>query len=159
MSKKLITIVAAIALVGIGTFAYAHWSGDWGHHGRMHGGGYGYGMPHGYYGNPGYGDLSEDQVQALEKERNAFYRETEMIREDLYAQQLALQSELSKSDPDTAKAAELQKDISELESKLDQKRVDHMIKIGKIRPDAGRGFAMRGPMMGYGGQYPGACWQ
>jgi len=53
----------------------------------------------------------------------------------------------------------LQKEISKLESELDQKRIDHMIKVRKIDPDAGRGFAAMGPMMGYGGQYPGACGQ
>jgi hypothetical protein len=38
----------------------------------------------------------------------------------------------------------LQKDISELESELDQKRVDHMIKIRKLNPNDGRGFMMGG---------------
>jgi hypothetical protein len=169
MNRKLISILAIIALIGIGTFAYAHWNEGWGNHGWMHGGGYGYGMPHGYYGNQGYGDLSEEQFKALEEERTAFFKETENIREELYAKQLALQSELSKSDPDTAKASQLQKDISGLESKLDQKRIDHMIKMKKMIPNGGRGFAMMGPMMGgpmmgghmmgYGSQYPGDCWR
>jgi len=37
--------------------------------------------------------------------------------------------------------------------------IDYMIKVRKIDPDAGRGFAAMGPMMGYGGQYPGSCGQ
>ena len=165
MNRKLISILAAITLIGIGTFAYAHWNEGWGHHEWMHGGGgYGYGMPHGYYGNQGYGDLNDEQIKALDKERAAFFKATENIQEDLYSKQLALQSELSKSDPDTAKASELQKDISGLEGKLDQKRIDHMIKMKKIIPTGKRGFAMMGPMMGghmmgYGSQYPGDCWQ
>ena len=56
-------------------------------------------------------------------------------------------------------AISLQKEISELEAQLDQKRIDHMIKVRKIDPDTGRGFAAMGPMMGYGDQYPGSCWQ
>lgn len=170
MNRKLTAILATIVLIGIGTFAYAHYNEGWGHRGWMHGSGeYGYGMPRGYYGNQGYGDLSEEQFKALEEERTAFFKETENIREDLYAKQLALQSELSKSDPDTAKASQLQKDISGLESKLDQKRIDHMIKMKKIIPTGDRGFAMMGPMMGghmmgghmmgYGSQYPGDCWR
>jgi hypothetical protein len=189
MNRKLISILAAIALIGIGTFAYAHWNEGWGHHGWMHGGGgaYGYGMPHGYYGNQGYSDLNDEKIKALEEERAAFFKgysdlndekikaleeeraaffkETENIRQDLYTKQLALRSELLKSDPDTAKASQLQKDISELEGKLDQKRIDHIIRMRKIFPDGGRGFAMMegpmmgGPMMGYGSQYPGDCWQ
>ncbi|UCD80953.1 MAG: periplasmic heavy metal sensor [Desulfobacterales bacterium] len=166
MSKKLITVITAIALVGFGTFAYAHWNGGYGHQGWMHGGygmhqGY-YGMHQGYYGNQGYGyrgDLNEDQIKSLEKEQAEFMKSTEMIRQDLYSKQLALESELAKSDPDTANATALQKEISELQAQLDQKRIDHMIKVRKISPEAGRGFAAMGPMMGYGSQYPESCWQ
>jgi len=161
MSKKLITIITAIALVGIGTFAFAHWNGGSGYAGGMHGG---YGMHQGYYGDQGAGygyrgDLNDDQIKSMEKEQAAFMTATGKIRQDLYSKQLALQSELAKSDPDTTTAAALQKEISELEAQLDQKRIDHMIKIRKISPDAGRGYAAMGPMMGYGSQYPGDCWQ
>ncbi len=162
MSKKLITVITAIALIGFGTFAFAHWNGGYGHirdgctadteciRDIMGDRGPGYG----YQGN-----LNEDQIKALENEQAAFLKATEAIRQDLYSKQLALESELAKSDPDTAKAAALQKDISKLEAQLDQMRIDHMIKARKIDPDAGRGFAAMGPMMGYGGQYPGSCWR
>jgi zinc resistance-associated protein len=170
MNKKLITVITAIALVGFGTFAFAHWNGGYGYGGWMHGGygmsqGY-YGMHQGYYGDQGYGypgDLNDDQIKALEKEQDAYYKATETIRQDLYAKQLALESALAKSNPDTAKAAALQNDISKLEAQLDQMRIDHLIKVRKIDPDAGRGYAAMGPamgpMMGYGGQYGGYCWQ
>ena len=166
MSKSLIIVITAIALIGTGTFAFAHWDEGYGHHGWMHGGygmhqGY-YGMHQGYYGDQGYGyrgNLNEDQINALEKEQDAFLKATENIRQDLYAKQLALESELAKSNPDAAKADALQQEISKLEGQLDQLRIDHMIKVKKIDPDAGSGYAAMGPMMGYGGQYPGSCWQ
>ena len=121
-------------------------------------------MHQGYYGDrgPGYGyrgNLNDDQTKALEKEQAAFMKATKAIRQDLYSKQLALQSELSKSDPDIATAMALQKEISELEAQLDQMRIDHIIKVRKIEPDTGRGFTAMGPLMGYGGQYPGSCWQ
>ena len=116
-------------------------------------------MPHEYYGDQRYDDLSDDQIKSLEKERTAFFEETEKIREDLHTQQLELQNELFKSDPNTAKAADLQKKISELQAQLDQKRLDHMIKLRKLNPEVGRGFASMGHKMNYGSQYPGACWQ
>jgi len=166
MSKKLITVITAAALIGFGTLAFAHWSGGYGYPGWMHGGygmhqGY-YGMHGGYYGDQGYGNqgnLSENQIKALENEQDAFLKQTEAIRQDLYARQLALESELAKANPDTVKADALQKDISNLEAQLDQMHIDHLIKMRKIAPDAGRGYAQMGPMMGYGGQYPGYCWQ
>ena len=43
-------------------------------------------------------------------------------------------------DPDVKKAQELQKEISNLEATIDQKRIDHMIKMKKINPHAGRGY-------------------
>jgi hypothetical protein len=95
----------------------------------------------------------------------SIFKETENIRQDIYTKQLALRNAFLKSEPDTAKASQLQKDISERECKLDQKRIDHMIRMRKIFPDGGRGFAMMGgpmmggPMMGYGNRYPGDCWQ
>jgi zinc resistance-associated protein len=161
MSKKLITIIAAVALIGFGTLAFAHWNGGYGYQGWMHGG---YGMHQGYYGNQGTGygyrgNLNEDQSKAFQKEQETFFKATETIRQNLYSKQLALQSELAKNDPDTAKAAALQNEISKLQAQLDQMRIDHMIKVRKIDPDAGRGYAAMGPMMGYGSQYPGDCWQ
>jgi zinc resistance-associated protein len=161
MSKKLITIIAAVALIGFGTLAFAHWNGGYGYQGWMHGG---YGMHQGYYGDQGTGygyrgNLNEDQSKAFQKEQETFFKATETIRQNLYSKQLALQSELAKNDPDTAKAAALQNEISKLQAQLDQMRIDHMIKVRKIDPDAGRGYAAMGPMMGYGSQYPGDCWQ
>ena len=162
MSKKLMTTITAIALVGIGTFAFAHRNDGYGYHGGMHGG---YGMHQGYYGDQGSGygyrgELNEDQIKSLEKEQAAFMTATEKIRQNLYSSQLALQSELAKSDPDAVRANALQKEISGFEAQLDQQRIGHMIKMRKISPDAaGRGFAAMGPMMGYGSQYSGDCWQ
>jgi hypothetical protein len=67
---------------------------------------------------------------------------------------------VSKKNPDADKAGALQKEISELESELDQKRVDHMIKMRKLSPNDGRGFMMGGYHMGYGSASPGdPCWR
>lgn len=159
MSKKFFTVLVIVGFIGIGTYAFAHWSDGYGYHGWMHDGP---GMHHGYYGNQEYGyrsDLNDEQIKSLEKEQAAFWEQTEKLRRDLYAKELALSSELAKNDPDTATAAALQKEISALEAQLDQDRIDYMIKIRKIDPELGPGYAATGPMMGYGNQYPGYCWQ
>ena len=159
MSKKLIIGLTIAAAIGIGSYAFGHMGGGYGNYGLMHGGP---GMHQGYYGERGYdypGNLKDEDIKALEAERSAFLKATDSIRQNLYSKELELRSELYKENPDVSKAGALQKEISELESELDQKRIDHMIKIRKINPDAGRGFAAMGPMMGYGGQYPGSCGQ
>ena len=156
MSKKLITVLAIIGIVGIGTYAFAHWSN--GNPGWMHGGP---GMHNGYIGGPGYGypsDLNDEEFKSLDKERTAFIKETDKIRQSLYSKELELRSELLKENPDAGKATGLQKELSELEAKLAQKRIDHMIKVRKVNPNVGRRYAGMGQMMGNGYQNQEACW-
>lgn len=167
--RKVITVIAVVALVGLGATAFADWSGGGWHRGP--------GYHHrGWGGGPGSGygsmtdDLSDEEIKVFEKERQAFFKETEPLRQDLYSKELELRSELAKENPDAKKAAGIQKEISNLETQLDQKRVDHMIKMRKINQNAGRGYMMgRGGMgygpgsgrgMGYGQGYGGGpCWQ
>jgi Spy/CpxP family protein refolding chaperone len=160
MSKKLIAGLTAVAVIGIGTYAFGHMGGGNNYYGGMHGGP---AMHQGAYGMTGYdyrANLKDEDIKALDEERSAFFKATESIRQDLYSKQLELRSELYKENPDTTKAGALQKEISELESELDQKRIDHMIKVRKLSPNAGRGFMMGGYHMGYGSAYPeDSCWR
>jgi len=75
---------------------------------------------------------------------------------------------MAKQDPDVNKAVALQKEISELEGQLDQKRVEQRIKMQKENPDffagrgAGRGYGYGPGGMGMGrgfqGRGGGGCW-
>ena len=103
--------------------------------------GMGYGHRGGYSGYTG--DLSEDDIKTLNKERQAFFEATRDLRQDVYRKELELQTELAQKNPDAKKAATLQEDISKLGSEFDQKRLDHMMNMRKIVPEAG----MMGPGM------------
>lgn len=154
--RPLMITAMIAAILGIGVYAFAHMGGGYGGYGMMHGGPM---MHQGSYGGYGYGysaDLSDEDLEALEKERRTFFESTENIRKQIYTKQMQLHNELAKETPDTSKASNLQQDISNLRAELDQKRIDHMVRIRNINPDAGRAFAGMGPMMGYGGQ--GGCW-
>ena len=63
---------------------------------------------------------------------------------------------MAKKDPDAKKAVSLQKEISELEGQLSQKRVEQRIKMQKENPEffSGRGYRYgdRGKGYGYGGR-------
>jgi Spy/CpxP family protein refolding chaperone len=98
------------------------------------------GMGYGHRGGcAGYtGDLSEGDIKALSKERQAFFDDTRDLRQDMYQKRLELQSELAKKDPDAPKAAALQKDIAKFTAEFDQKRLDVILKMKKINPDIGR---------------------
>ena len=158
--KRNTLIFAGIALfVSIAAVsAFAHgpgWGrgGGWGHHGP--------GWHHrGDYGQRYDDQMSKEEYKQWEQKREAFFTETQDMRANLYEKERELQNELAKSEPDAAKASGLQKEISELQSKLDQKRIDHMIEMRKLNPNAGRGFTGGGgPMMGYGPRGGGYCWQ
>lgn len=98
-----------------------------------------------------FADLTPEQQEQMETERQAFIDSTKAERRDLYAKRLELRAEIAKSEPDKARAAALQKQISDLQSSLDQKRLDHIMAMRKINPDAGRGFLGEGRGMGHRG--------
>lgn len=164
--RKGIAVLAVIATVGFVATAFAGWgAGGYGHRGP--------GWHHMGWGGPGDGygynqNLTDEQQKAIGQERQEFLNATESLRQDLYAKNLELRSELAKDNPDVQKAAALQKEISKLESDLDQKQLDFMLNARKVAPDAGRGYMMggRGGMMGYGPGYGngagprgGYCWE
>ena len=167
---KIIVGVAIIGIVGgIVGFAATSFAG-WG---RGSGGGGNCWAQGGGWGQrgsaaPGYqGNLSDQDVDKLNQERQAFFEDTRELREKLYQKELELRSEMAKQDPDVQQAVALQKEISDLEGQLDQKRVEQRIKMQKENPDffagrgAGRGYGYgpRGKGMGRGfGGCGGDCW-
>jgi hypothetical protein len=162
--KNVLIVLAVVSLLAVGMNAFAGW-------GRAHHYGPGPGWHQRGWGAGDYSynrwNLSEDTYKKMDEERQAFYKDTEALRQKIYEKELALRSELAKETPDAKRAAEIQKEISELTSQFDQKRLDHMIRMRGIVPYAGKGYGMgggprgygmgRGPM-GYGGGW-GSCWR
>ena len=146
--KNVIITIASIAVLGIGINAFAHggrgWGGGWGHHrGNM--------QYQGGYGNGPVEQLNPEEYKQFEQKREAFFSETQDIRTSLFEKERDLQNELAKDEPDVAQASRLQKEISDLQSQFDQKRIEHMVEMRKLNPNAGRGFMRGGSMMGSGG--------
>jgi Spy/CpxP family protein refolding chaperone len=174
MKKAL--IVTGIAVMAMVTFsAHAFADGGWGG-GRHHMGG-GYNMGEGYHmGGPGYGDsgkgnygrggrawgnLSEEDAQKVEKEREAFFKDTADLRQSIYQTRLEMRAEMAKTDPDTEKLSDLQKDISNAEANFAQKRLNHRLEMKKLLPDSYQAGAGRGRGQGYGrgSGSGGGCWR
>jgi len=145
---KAVTVLAMAGIVGFAATSFAGWGRGGGNCGGQ---GSGWGQrgvaPSGYQGNQ-----SDEQITGLDKERQAFFEETRNLRENLYQKELELRSELAKEDLDAQKAAGLQAEISGLTAQLDQKRIDHRIKLQKDNPEffAGRGYGKGGRGMGRG---------
>jgi hypothetical protein len=166
---KVLMVLAMVAVLGIAVTSFAGWGrGHWGSGSGMMGPGYGmmgpgYGMHRGWSDGSGYyGSLNNEEIAKLDKERTAFFEETRELRQKLYQKELELRSELAKSEPDAKKAADIQKEVSEIEGQLDQKRIDHSLQMRRNFPKfsaGGYGFGQRGMGMGRGmyGQGGGPC--
>jgi zinc resistance-associated protein len=148
----------AIMLFATVAIAFAH-GGDYGYGGYGMGPGMmGYG---GYGGHMGYGpgpdrgynaNLSDAQRAKLDAAREAFFNDTRQLRDQIQEKRYSLNSELNKDNPDSAKVAQLQKELSQLDSEFDQKRIAYQLEVRKLLPenDVRSGF---GP--GFGNGY---CW-
>ncbi len=146
--RNVIITIVSIAVLGIGISAFAHggmgWGGGWGHH---RGGMY----CQGDEDNGNMSRMSPETYKQFEQNREAFFNETRDIRTSLFEKERELQNELVKDEPDVAQASRLQKEISDLQSQFDQKRIEHMVEMRKLNPNAGRGYNSGGRMMGSGG--------
>jgi len=175
-SIKIIAVLAVVAILGMGSYAFAGRGGGYGHHGYGRHHGYGSGDSYHGYGHHGSGegyghgcdygeDLTQEEFEKLQTEHQAFAKDTENLRRNIFQKELALKSELAKENPDAQKALEVQKEISDLRSEIDQKRIGHLIKVREIAPNAGRGMmkgfgSRRGGGRGMGpGSGGGPCWQ
>ena len=158
VTSKAIMVVMILSIVGFGTYAFAGWGMGYSRSGSGH---HGPGWHHGGWGGQGngymMGNLSNDEIEQLERERESFFKATENLRQDIYRMDLELRSELAKENPDTKKAGKIQKEISDLEAKVDQKRIEHMIKMKELNPNMGKGY---GPGQGRGySRGGGGCWR
>lgn len=112
------------------------------------------------YGNAYGSEMSKEDFEKFDQGRRTFFEATEGLRRNIYAKGLDLERELIKDEPDFQEALGIQKEISALESQLDQKRLEWVIKVKKLAPRYGRGFRGSGRHM-MGGYHRGGenCWR
>ena len=100
-------------------------------------------------------NLTAEQKTQIENLLKKFRDDNADTLKQLMTKHFDLNTVLGSDNPDAGKAKAIQKDISELNAKLAQKRIDLYIDMHKINPDAkfgrgmGRGFGMMG-MQGAG---------
>jgi zinc resistance-associated protein len=159
--KKLTVIIGILLLAGavaVPVMAWGpHWG--WGHH-MM-----GYWGSDPDHGRGDYGNLTSEQKTKLDTLDQTYYEETRELRNQIWTKSRELDVTLNSSSPDLDKAKTLQKEISELRAKLDEKTLTYGLEARKIVPDQQLGYAYSGGYgyhmgpygrgMGYG---PGYCW-
>lgn len=159
--KRLTTILGVALLVGavaVPVFAWAHgW--ERGHH-MM--GSWGSTPEYCWQYERGYGNLTQEQRSQLEQLDRKFYNETADLRNEIWAKSAELDGLFRSTDPDPEKVKALQKELSDLRARMDEKHLTYELEVRKISPELrsspgyGRGYGHHmggfGPPMGYG------CW-
>ena len=113
----------------------------WGHHRMGYGGnGPGYGTI--------YGNLTPDQRSSLRALDSKFYGDTQDLRQQIWTKSDQLDAVLNSANPDAAKAKALQKEISDLQANLDQKRLNYELEAHKIVPNQYLAYSY-GPWYGH----------
>ncbi|MEJ2655828.1 MAG: periplasmic heavy metal sensor [Desulfobacterales bacterium] len=141
-----ITLLSALLIVPVAVRAYG-WGWGGGHMMGYWGGGPGYYHPY----DRGYTALNSKQQEQLAELNQKFYNETQTLRDKLWSKSAELNALLSETNPDSGKISKLQKEISDLRAKLDEKATNNQIEARKIAPEArfGGGYGY-GHMGGYG---------
>jgi Spy/CpxP family protein refolding chaperone len=139
ISMKKTTIIAlslALALALMATAALA-----WGP-------GRGYGMGPGY-GTPAIPNLTAEQSSKIQALQKAHLYDIAPLQEDLFKKRTELRSLWLTQNPDQAKITALQKEVLNLQSKLQEKGTNLSLEIRKVlTPEQQAQMAAFGPRMG-----------
>jgi hypothetical protein len=110
--KKVLAGLTVIALLAIGTFAYAHGTGRWG---GGHMGGYGYG---GHMMEPGYGTHMYGSGGGYDQK---FFDETADLRKELHNKKFEYFEAIRNPETDTETVTKLEQEIREIQEKIYEK--------------------------------------
>ena len=161
-TKTAIAILAGFAVLFLGMDVFAGEGRGCSRYsqGKCQKEGYGKGYGHGGYCGRYATKLSPEELEKAKAEREAFFESTRELRQQAYHKDLVLQAELAKQKPDPKLAAGIQKEISDIWATIDQKHLEHRLRMQAINPELGRGY---GYQRGKGSSGPakakGACWQ
>jgi zinc resistance-associated protein len=169
--KKIATILGVLFLTAVLTTPALARGPGWGK--GYHKAGYGQEYP-GFCRQQDrvYDKLTEEQRDQLDKLHDKFYDDTAPLKDEMWSKSRELNRLLDQAKPDAVKALALQKEISDLKTKLAEKRINFRLESKKIAPELrlgrafGRGYSesppFRGPApdMGWNmrGRGPGPCW-
>ena len=141
MKKTIIIgLSLTLALALVATVALARGPG--------YGGGYGMGPG---YGTPAIPNLTAEQSSKIQALQKAHLDETTPLQQDLLKKKTELRSLWLTQNPDQAKITALQKEILNLQSKLQEKGTNLSLEIRKVlTPEQQAQMAAFGPGMGRG---------
>lgn len=135
-------LIGMVAVLALGLFASAAFAGP----------GFGRGMGYG----PGWGyqpvsNLTPEQSSRIQAIRLASFKETQPLQEQLFAKKTELRSLWLSQNPDQGKISALQKDILNIQMKLQEKATSSKLEARKVlTPEQQAQVNIYGPGLGYG---------
>jgi len=159
--RRVTKMLVVALLIGALAVPVVAWS-----HGRVRGhhmmGPWGSTPGHGWGHERGYGDITKEQRSQLEQLDRKFHDETADLRNEIWKKSAELNTLLNSSNPDLEKVKALQRELSDLRAKMDEKYLTYELEARKVIPERrsggryGMGYGHHmggyGPHMGYG------CW-
>ncbi len=138
MKKKMLYIMIAVfAMALVATVAMA-------------GPGYGRGMGYGY-GVPPVSNLTPEQATKIQSIQQAHLKEVAPLQQQLLAKKMELRAAWLAQNPDQAKINALQKDILNLNAKIQEKATNARLEMRKVlTPEQQAQLSVYGPGFGYG---------
>ncbi len=165
--KKMIILFIIFISISFVSISFAGWGKGQGNNYHNCGqfkegmGGKGNGGFHHGRGYNDYSNLSDEEIEKIQKLKTAFFEQTKDLRQNLYAKKLEFEAEFAKKESDEAQLLKLQKEITTLKGDLKEKHVKHMLSLKKINPDIAkqvfRKHARRGRGLGSGKMGGGLC--
>jgi len=137
MKRKNIMILGIVflSLLALPVFAHGPWSGRGGDECG--------------YGRSWFGDnLTAEQQAELRELRQEYLDQTRQLREDAQTKMREMNTLLQSGSPDEKQVRQVQKELNTVRAKLADARVDHILKVKKVDPEA---FAGRYGSFGWKG--------
>ena len=149
MKKLVITLAIGLLITALAVPVFARGRG-WGMGGHMMGNRGGGSGSCGQY-DRGYGSQNPEERTRQDQLDQEFYRDTTKLRDQIHSKSAELDAVLNSPNLDPEKAKSLQKDISELQAKMDEKRLSYELEARKGAPKGSYGGGYdRGYGRGYG---------
>lgn len=122
--KKILTVLTIAGLIFTSASnAFSMKGKGHGHHGE-------YGGMHMMYGH----SLTDEEQSAIQKERKTFMENTRELRKEIFNVGMNLETEINKTDVNSAKVKEIRQKLYSLNQDLRKKHINHRKKLNKIVP-------------------------
>lgn len=162
--KKIAIVIGSLMLVAAIAYPVLAHGPGWGWGRGTHMMGYGGDGPRGCWRyDRENSNIPPEQQSKMDQLRQDFYTDSDTLRKEIWSKSAERDTLLNSTDPDVEKLRTLQKEISDLKSKMSEKRLDFELEARKIAPEGSyaRGYG-RAYRKGYGGRMggygPGSCW-